>query len=137
MGLYKEFKEFAIRGNVLDMAIGIVIGGAFGKIVSSLVTNVIMPPLGLLISGVDFAHLKVVLKQAVTDAQGAITPEVAIGYGSFINTIVEFLIIAFAIFLALKVINKFKQKEEAAPPAPSKEEELLTEIRDLLKKNKQ
>ncbi len=134
MGMMKEFKEFAMRGNVIDMAIGIVIGAAFGKIVSSFVANVLMPPIGLLLGGVDFSNLQIVLKEAVGD-----TPAVAIKYGLFINTVIDFIIIAFAIFLVIKGINSFKKKEEekpAAPPAPSKEEVLLTEIRDILKAQK-
>ncbi len=138
MGMIKEFKEFAMRGNVVDMAIGIIIGAAFGKIVSSLVADVVMPPLGLLIGGVDFTSLKLTLKEAVVDASGAITSEgVSINYGNFIQTTFDFIIIAFAIFMVVKGMNSMKKKEEAAPaapPAPSKEEVLLAEIRDLLKK---
>ena len=138
MGMVKEFKEFAMRGNVMDMAIGIIIGGAFGKIVSSFVADVIMPPLGILIGGVDFTALKLTLKDAVVDATGSVTAEaVSINYGNFIQTTVDFIIIAFAIFMVIKGMNSLKKKEEeapAAPPAPSKEEVLLTEIRDLLKK---
>ena len=138
MGMLKEFKDFAMRGNVIDMAVGIVIGGAFGKIVSSFVADVIMPPLGILIGGVDFTDLKITLKDAVIDASGAVTSEmVSINYGSFIQTTVDFIIIAFAIFLVVKGMNSLKKKEvaaPAAPPAPTKEEVLLTEIRDLLKK---
>lgn len=131
MSMMKEFKEFAMKGNVMDMAIGIVIGAAFGKIVSSLVSDVIMPPIGLLLGGVDFSNLLITLQQAVGD-----TPAVTLNYGVFINTIIDFLIVALAIFLVVKGINKMKRKEEeapAAPPKPSKEETLLTEIRDLLK----
>ena len=140
MGMIKEFKEFAMRGNVLDMAVGVVIGGAFGKIVSSVVADVIMPPLGLLIGGVNFTDLTLVLKQATLDAAtGAEIPAVTLNYGNFLQTVFDFLIIAFAIFLFIKAINTMRKKEEPAPveapPAPSKEEELLTEIRDLLKKN--
>jgi large conductance mechanosensitive channel len=138
MGMLKEFKDFAMRGNVIDMAVGIVIGGAFGKIVSSFVADVIMPPLGLLIGGVDFTDLKITLKDAVIDASGTVTAEmVSINYGSFIQTAVDFIIIAFAIFMVVKGMNSLKKKEvaaPAAPPAPTKEEVLLTEIRDLLKK---
>jgi len=136
--MLKEFKEFAMRGNVVDMAVGIVIGGAFGKIVSSFVADVIMPPIGLLIGGVDFTDLKITLKEAVVDATGAVTTEVvSINYGNFIQTTIDFIIIAFAIFMVIKGMNSMKKKEEvapSAPPAPSKEETLLTEIRDLLKK---
>lgn len=131
MSIAQEFKKFALRGNVMDMAVGIIIGAAFGKIVSSLVSDILMPPLGLLLGGVDFKDLAVVLQEAVGE-----TPAVVIAYGSFIQTIIDFIIIAMAIFVAIKVMNSMKAKEEAAPeapPAPSKEEVLLTEIRDLLK----
>ncbi|AFI83365.1 large-conductance mechanosensitive channel protein MscL [Methylophaga nitratireducenticrescens] len=131
MGMVQEFKKFAMRGNVIEMAVGIIIGIAFGKIVSSFVADVIMPPLGLLMGGVDFKDLAIVLKEAVGD-----TPAVVIAYGQFIQTIVDFVIIAFVIFLVIKAMNSLKAKEEAAPaapPAPTKEEILLTEIRDLLK----
>jgi large conductance mechanosensitive channel len=131
MSLISEFKAFAVRGNVVDMAVGIIIGAAFGKIVSSFVDGVVMPPLGLLIGGVDFTDLAIVLKDAVGD-----TPAVLLRYGAFIQTVVDFVIIAFAIFMAIKAINQLKRKEAeapSAPPAPSKEELLLTEIRDLLK----
>jgi len=138
MGMLKEFREFAMRGNVVDMAVGIIIGGAFGKIVSSFVADVIMPPIGLLVGGVDFTELKLTLKEAVVDAAGTVTtPAVSINYGTFIQTAIDFIIIAFAIFMMIKAMNSLKKKEEAAPappPAPSKEETLLTEIRDLLKK---
>jgi len=139
MGMMKEFKDFAMRGNVVDMAVGIIIGGAFGKIVSSFVADVIMPPIGLLIGGVDFTDLKITIKEAVVDAAGAVTTEaVSINYGNFIQTAIDFIIIAFAIFMAIKAMNTLKKKEEAAPPppppGPTKEETLLTEIRDLLKK---
>ncbi|MGP1420918.1 MAG: large-conductance mechanosensitive channel protein MscL [Tannerella sp.] len=138
MGFVKEFKEFAMRGNVLDMAVGIVIGGAFGKIVSSFVADLITPPLGLLIGGVNFSDLKIVLKQAVMQGEEVISPEVVLGYGNFIQVIFDFLIIAFAIFMLLKAVNKFKRKKEEAPEAPAAppaDVQLLTEIRDLLKKN--
>lgn len=131
MSMLQEFKKFAMRGNVVDMAVGIIIGAAFGKIVSSFVSDVIMPPLGLLLGGVDFKDLAIVLKEAAGDV-----PAVVIAYGQFIQTIVDFLIIAFAIFMAIKVMNSLKKKEEEAPeapPAPSNEEVLLTEIRDILK----
>ncbi len=139
MGMLKEFKDFAMRGNVVDMAVGIVIGGAFGKIVASFVADVVMPPLGLLIGGVDFTELKIILQEAVVDSAGAVTTEaVAINYGTFVQTAVDFVIIAFAIFMVIKAMNSMKKKEEAAPPppppGPTKEEILLTEIRDLLKK---
>ena len=131
MSMVKEFKEFAMRGNVVDMAVGIVIGAAFGKIVSSIVNDVIMPPIGMLLGGVDFSNLMITLKEAVDE-----TPAVVIEYGAFINTVIDFLIIAFAIFMVIKGMNAMKKKQEEAPPAPpqpSKEELLLTEIRDVLK----
>jgi len=131
MGMMSEFKEFAIKGNVVDMAVGIIIGGAFGKIVSSFVADVIMPPIGMLMGGVDFSNLVFILKKAVGD-----TPAVSINYGTFITTVIDFTIIAFAIFIAVKGINSLKRKEEEEPekaPEPSNEEVLLTEIRDLLK----
>ena len=130
MSMLTEFKQFAMRGNVVDMAVGIVMGGAFGKIVSSFVADVLMPPIGLVLGGVDFSDLAVTLKPA---AEGAAA--VMWKYGAFIQTVVDFLIIAFAIFLVVKAMNTVIKKEEAAPPAPpkpSKEEELLTEIRDAL-----
>lgn len=131
MSMMKEFKEFAIKGNAVDMAVGIVIGAAFGKIIASLVGDVIMPPIGMLLGGVDFSDLAFIIKEAVADA-----PAVSIRYGKFIQTALDFTIIAFAIFMVVKGINSFKKQEEAAPkapPAPSTEEVLLTEIRDLLK----
>ena len=131
MSLIQEFKAFAARGNVIDMAVGIIIGAAFGKIVSSFVGDVIMPPIGLILGGVDFSALAVTLKAA----EGA-TPAVVIAYGKFIQTIIDFLIISFAIFMGLKAINTLKKKQEeeaAAPAGPTKDQELLTEIRDLLK----
>jgi large conductance mechanosensitive channel len=138
MSIVKEFKQFAMRGNVLDMAVGIIIGGAFGKIVSSFVADVIMPPIGVLLGGVDFSTLKIVIKQAVIGDAGAIAkPAVTLNYGLFINTVIDFIIIAFAIFMMIKAMNNLKKKEEAAPappPEPTNEEKLLTEIRDLLKK---
>ena len=133
MGMMSEFKSFAMRGNVIDMAVGIVIGGAFGKIVSSFVNDVLMPPVGMLIGGVDFSDLALVLK-AATDEAGAVT----LKYGAFIQTVLDFVIIAFAIFMVVKAMNSMKKKEEevpAAPPKPSAEVELLTEIRDALKKD--
>ena len=130
MGMMQEFKTFALRGNVVDMSVGIVIGGAFGKIVSSFVADVIMPPLGILIGGVNFADLAITIKAASTDAAA-----VTLNYGKFIQSIVDFVIIAFAIFMVIKAMNSLKKKEEAepaTPPPPSKEETLLTEIRDAL-----
>jgi large conductance mechanosensitive channel len=132
MSLIKEFKDFAVRGNVIDMAVGIIIGGAFGKIVSSFVSDVVMPPVGVLLGGVDFAKLSVTVKEATETAEA-----VKVNYGAFLNTIVDFVIVAFVIFMVIKAINKMKKKEEekpSAPPVPSKQEILLTEIRDLLKK---
>lgn len=138
MSLLKEFKTFAMRGNVIDMSVGIVIGAAFGKIVSSIVNDLLMPPIGVLIGGVDFKDLKIELKSVVIDTAGVVTSEaVTLNYGNFIQIVIDFIIVAFAIFLLVKGINKMKKTEEAAPPAPSeptKEEILLTEIRDLLKK---
>ena len=134
MGMMKEFKEFAVKGNVMDMAVGIIIGAAFGKIVSSLVGDMIMPPIGVLVGGIDFSNLAMTLKAASGE-----TPAVAIGYGKFIQTVVNFIIIAFAIFIAIKGINSLKRKKEEAPkapPPPPTQEVLLTEIRDLLKDRK-
>jgi len=136
MSMLKEFKTFAMRGNVMDMAIGIIIGGAFGKIISSFVSDVLMPPIGMLLGGVDFADLKITLKEAVVQGE-EVVEAVTVNYGAFVNTVVDFLIIAFAIFMVIKGLNRMKKKEEeapAAPPAPSSEEKLLAEIRDLLKK---
>jgi len=129
MSMIKEFKEFAMRGSVVDLAVGIIIGAAFGKIVTSLVNDVIMPPIGILIGGVDFSNLWLTLKDATATA-----PAVVVKYGAFINTIIDFVIVAFAIFILIRAINSFKKKAEAAPAAPPREEVLLTEIRDLLKK---
>ena len=137
MGLLQEFKEFAMKGNVVDMAVGVIIGGAFGKIVSSLVADVIMPPIGVLLGGVDFSDLAVTIKEASKNAAGADMPAVVISYGKFIQTLIDFTIVAAAIFMIIKVLYSFKKKAEEAPPAPvepSNEEKLLTEIRDLLKK---
>lgn len=131
MGFIQEFKSFAVKGNVVDMAVGIIIGAAFGKIVSSVVEDVIMPPLGLIIGGVDFSDLAITMKAASNGA-----PAVMLKYGKFIQTVVDFTIIAFAIFLMVKGINALKKKEEdapSAPPGPSREESLLSEIRDILK----
>lgn len=133
MSMLQEFKEFAMRGNVLDMAVGVVIGAAFGKIVTSLVNDVIMPPLGWVTGGIDFSAMKVVIRPADNSNPAHKIPEIAIAYGSFINNILAFLIVAFAIFLLIKVVNKFYTKAAAATPP---EVALLTEIRDLLK-NKQ
>ena len=135
MGMVSEFKDFAMRGNVVDLAVGVVIGGAFGKIVSSLVSDVIMPPIGWLIGGVDFSALKWVLVDGVAaTATAAEVKEVAIGYGLFINSVVQFTIVAFAIFMVVKAINRLRAPAPAAEPAgPSDEVKLLTEIRDALK----
>lgn len=132
MGMMSEFRDFAMRGNVVDMAVGIVIGGAFGKIVSSFVNDVLMPPIGIMLGGVDFTELAVTLKAASGEVAA-----VTLNYGTFIQTLVDFIIIAFAIFMVIKAMNSLKKKKEASPPAPPKqsaEEILLTEIRDLLKK---
>jgi large conductance mechanosensitive channel len=138
MSIVKEFKEFAMKGNVVDMAVGIIIGAAFGKIVSSLVNDILMPPLGLLIGGVDFTDLRITIKSASVDQAGNVINAVTLNYGTFLQTAIDFLIVAFAIFLLVKGMNKLKKKEEVAapppPPEPSKEEKLLAEIRDLLKK---
>ena len=147
-GFLGEFKTFIARGNVMDMAVGVIIGGAFGKISTSLVNDVIMPLISILTGGIDFSNWKIVLKAAVAGADGAIdaSTEIAIRYGAFLATILDFLIIAFAVFLMIKTINGFHDKmkkqeeavpaEESAPPEPSNEEKLLTEIRDLLKAQK-
>ncbi len=131
MGMLKEFREFAIKGNVVDMAVGIIIGAAFGKIVSSLVDDVLMPPLGLVLGKMDFGQLAVTLRAAEGDA-----PAVMLRYGAFVNTAINFVIVAFALFILIKGINTLRRREEAAPPLPappSKQEVLLGEIRDLLK----
>lgn len=139
MKLIDEFKVFAMRGNVVDLAVGIIIGGAFGRIVSSFVADIIMPPIGLLLGGVKFTDLKLIIKQPVVDAAGkVITDAVSINYGNFIQTTVDFIIIAFAIFMMIKGMNSLKRKEVVAPqevpaPLPSKEELVLREIRDILK----
>lgn len=132
MSMMQEFKTFAMRGNVIDLAVGIIIGGAFGKIVSSFVNDVLMPPIGLLLGGVDFSSFALTLKEAAGDA-----PAVALRYGVFINALIDFVIVAFAIFLVIKAMNSLKRKEAEAPAAPAPppaQEVLLTEIRDLLKK---
>jgi len=131
MGMIKEFKEFAVKGNVVDMAVGIIIGAAFGKIVSSFVGDVIMPPIGVLLGGVDFSSLALTVKEAAGAA-----PAVVIGYGKFIQTVVDFTIISFAIFMAVKAMNTLKKEAPKAPPKPTAEEVLLAELRDLLKERK-
>ena len=140
MGFLNEFKAFALKGNVMDMAVGVIIGGAFGKIVTSLVNDVIMPPIGLVVGGVDFTDLKLTLKQQVLDAAGEVlTPAVTWNYGAFLQQVVDFTILAFCVFMMVKIMNRLMSKKEEkpatppAPPAPSKEEVLLTEIRDILK----
>ena len=142
MGFLQEFKAFALNGNVMDMAVCVIIGGAFGKIVTSLVNDVIMPPIGLLVGGVDFTDLKLTLKQAVVEAGTEISPAVTWNYGAFIQQVVDFTILAFCVFMMVKIMNQLIKKREAAPapapapapePEPSAEEKLLTEIRDLLK----
>ena len=132
MKIFEEFKTFAMKGNVIDMAVGIIIGAAFGKIVASVVSDVIMPPIGLLVGGVNFSDLKFVMKEAV-----GTNPAVTLNYGNFLQVTFDFLIVAFAVFLLIKGLNSAKKKKEEAPaaaPTPTKEEVLLTEIRDLLKK---
>lgn len=134
MSMLKDFKDFAMKGNVLDMAVGIIIGGAFGKIISSLVTDVIMPPIGLAMGGVDFSNLMVTLKKAEETK-----PAVTLRYGVFVNTVIDFVIVAFAIFMIVKIITAMKRKQAqapSAPPQPSNEEVLLKEIRDILKNQK-
>lgn len=139
MSLLSEFKAFAMRGNVVDLAVGVIIGAAFGKIIASIVGDLLMPPIGLLLGGMNFTDIRIILKDAVTDpVTGAMVKDaVAIKIGNFIQALVDFTIIAFSIFLIIKGINKLSKKKEetpAAPPAPTKDQELLTEIRDLLKK---
>lgn len=135
-----EFKEFAMKGNVVDMAVGVIIGAAFGKIVTSLVNDVIMPVIGILTGGVNFSDKKWIIQQAVADGETIVTPEVAVTWGAFVQTVIDFIIIAFCIFVAIKFMNKLKRAPEPAPapepeaPAAPTQEELLTEIRDLLKK---
>jgi large conductance mechanosensitive channel len=132
MSIIQEFKEFAVRGNVIDMAVGVIVGTAFGKIVSSFVSDVIMPPIGVLLGGVNFSDLALTIKEAA-----ATSPAVVMAYGKFTQTVIDFVIIAFVIFTVVRLINSLKKKAEAAPPAPaapSKQELLLAEIRDLLKK---
>lgn len=133
----QEFKKFAMRGNVVDMAVGIIIGAAFGKIVSSVVGDIVMPAIGLLIGGVNFTDLKITLKQAVVEGGQVVTPAVTINYGNFLQTTFDFIVIAFAVFMLVKAINALSRKKEekpVAPTAPPADVQLLTEIRDLLKK---
>ena len=136
MGMLSEFRQFAMRGNVVDLAVGVIIGGAFGKIVSSFVADVLMPPIGVLLGGTDFTGLKIILKDKVTEAGKVISEAVTINYGNFIQVTIDFIIIAFSIFMMIKMMNSMNKKEVPAPtpPAePSNEEKLLVEIRDLLK----
>ncbi|MBU3813370.1 MAG: large-conductance mechanosensitive channel protein MscL [Candidatus Bacteroides intestinipullorum] len=137
----QDFKAFAMKGNVIDMAVGVIIGGAFGKIVSSVVADVIMPPIGLLVGGVNFTDLKWVLKPAVMQDGQEVAAAVTLNYGNFLQVTFDFLVIAFSVFLFVRLLSRLNRKQEkpaapAAPPAPSKEEQLLTEIRDLLKERK-
>ena len=136
MSLVSEFKAFAMRGNVVDLAVGVVIGAAFGKIVSALVDNVIMPPIGYAIGGIDFSDLMVRLGSPIVDAKGAVTGGAIIKYGVFLNTIIQFVIVAIAIFLVVKLMNKLIRKTADAPPAPAADVLLLQEIRDILKAQK-
>ncbi|QCO67184.1 large-conductance mechanosensitive channel protein MscL [Luteimonas yindakuii] len=136
MGVLAEFKEFAVRGNVIDLAVGVIIGASFGKIVTALVDNVIMPPIGLLIGGVDFADWEIMLRRETMDAAGEVVPAVTIGIGIFLNTLIQFVIVAFAIFLLVKFINRLKRKQAESPaeaPPPAEDVLLLREIRDALK----
>jgi len=134
MGLIGEFKEFVSRGNVLDLAVGVVIGAAFGKIVTAFVDKIIMPPIGLLIGGVDFSKWVITLKEATLDAAGKEVPPVVLGLGEFVNAIIQFVIIAMAIFVVVKAVNRMRKPAEAAPPATPEEVLLLREIRDSLKR---
>ena len=134
MGMMSEFKSFAMRGNVVDLAVGVVIGAAFGRIVGALVDKVIMPPIGMLVGGVDFSKLALTLKEASVDAAGKEVPAVAIAYGEFFNALIQFVIVAFAIFLVVKAVNRMRKPVEAAPAGPSEDVLLLREIRDSLKR---
>ena len=137
MSFLGEFRDFAMRGNVIDLAVGIVIGGAFGKIVSAMVDKILMPPIGLLMGGIDFADKKFVIQSAILEGDKSMRPEVAIGYGEFINTLIQFIIVAWALFLVIKTMNRLKRKQAETPataPTPSEEVLLLREIRDSLQK---
>lgn len=135
MGMVSEFKEFAMKGNLVDMAVGFVMGGAFATVVTSFINDIFMPPLGKVMGGVDFGDMKHVMQEATLNPDGTVaTAEVAIRYGAFINAFISFLIVAFVMFMIIKGMNKAKKKEEAAPAAPPAQEVLLAEIRDLLKK---
>ena len=138
MGLISEFKDFAVRGNVIDIAVGMVVGAAFGKIVTSFVNDVLMPPIGTLLGGVDFKDVKIHIKDAVLEGEKIVTPAVDMNVGIFLNTVIDFVIVAFAIFIVVKALNSLKKKKEEAPAAPaepSDEIKLLTEIRDALKRS--
>jgi large conductance mechanosensitive channel len=140
MGFIKEFKEFALKGNLVDLAVAVVMGGAFGKVVSSFIDGMVMPAIGMLTGGVDFNDMKVVLKEGVAEAKNAdgsvvaAIPEVAVKYGSFITVAIEFLVVAFVVFMVIKAMNSMKKKQEEAPAGPSSTDALLMEIRDALKK---
>lgn len=133
MGFFQEFKEFVSRGSVVDMAVGVVVGGAFGKVVTSFVNDVLMPPIGMLVGGLDFKEMKWIIQPGTLDEAGELVGEVAVSYGMFIQTIVDFLIIALAIFTVIRAMNRMKRKEEEAAPAKADDVVLLEEIRDLLK----
>ena len=140
MGFIKEFKEFALKGNLVDLAVAVVIGGAFGKVVSSFIDGMVMPAIGMLTGGVDFNDMKVILKEGVAESKNAdgsviaAVPEVAVKYGSFITVAIEFLVVAFVVFMVIKAMNSMKKKQEEAPAGPSSTDALLMEIRDALKK---
>lgn len=135
MGMMKEFKEFAIKGNLIDMAIGVVMGGAFGRVVSSFIDGMVMPLIGLLTGGIDLSQAKIVLKEGVpASADSPLVPEVAVKYGTFISEVITFLVVAWVVFLVVKAINRMKRKQAEEPAAPSSTDVLLTEIRDLLAK---
>lgn len=133
MTLVKEFREFAVKGNMIDMAVGIIIGGAFGKCVSSLVGDMLMPPLGLIMGKMDFSQYTVMLRAGETLADGKVVPPIELRFGPFLNTVIDFVIVAFAVFMLVKAINNLRRAQEAAPAAPPAQEKLLTEIRDILK----
>ncbi len=138
MGFVKEFEEFAIKGNVVDLAVGVIIGGAFGRIVTSTVQDIIMPPIGIITGGIDFKDLKIILKRAAVDASGKAIPPVSINYGNFINVVIEFVIVALCIFILIKAINQLRREPQPAAgtpaaPEPTPQEKLLIEIRDVLK----
>jgi large conductance mechanosensitive channel len=140
MGFIKEFKEFALKGNLVDLAVAVVMGGAFGKVVSSFIDGMVMPAIGMLTGGVDFNDMKVILKEGVAESKNAdgsviaAVPEVAVKYGSFITVAIEFLVVAFVVFMIIKAMNSMKKKQEEAPAGPSSTDALLMEIRDALKK---